>query len=72
MRSALIDNSTNIVTNVIMADPSVDPTPDGYTMIALPDNSPVSIGWIYNSETGDFTDPNPPPVVIANPQSVPE
>lgn len=58
MRSALIDNSTNIVTNVIMADPSVDPSPDGFFMIALPDDSPVSIGWLYDGS--QFIDPNPP------------
>lgn len=58
MRAALIDNSTNIVENVIVADPSVDPAPDGHYMIALPDDSQVSIGWLYDGS--QFIDPNPP------------
>lgn len=59
MRSALVNQQTYIVDNVIIADPSVDPAPIGYDMIALPPDSPVSIGWIYNPSTGEFTNPNP-------------
>lgn len=61
MRCALINNSTKIVANVIVADPAVDPAPEGYILVGLPDDSPVSIGWIYDPVTGQFTDPNPPP-----------
>lgn len=61
MRCALVDASTNIVDNVIMADPSVDPAPAGYILVGLPDDSPVTNGWIYDPATGTFTDPNPPP-----------
>ena len=57
MRSAMVQISDNIVANVIMADPAVDPAPDGFLLIALPDDSPVSIGWIYDPATGQFTDP---------------
>jgi len=60
MKCALVQNSDNTVINLIMADPSVDPTPEGTTIVGLPDDSPVSFGWIYDPATGQFTDPNPP------------
>lgn len=60
MRCAVFQNSDNIVVNIIIADPSVDPAPEGTTIIGLLDNSPVSMDWIYDPATGQFTDPNPP------------
>lgn len=60
MRSALVNSTTNIVENIIVADPSVDPAPEGFVLVALPDDSSVAIGWIYDPATGTFTDPNPP------------
>jgi len=60
MRCAVVQNSDNIVVNLIMADPSVDPAPEGTILVGLPDDSPVSIGWLYDPATGQFTDPNPP------------
>jgi len=60
MRCAVVQNSDNIVVNLIMADPSVDPAPEGTILVGLPDDSPVDIGWIYDPATGQFTDPNPP------------
>jgi hypothetical protein len=60
MRCAVVQTSDNIVVNLIMADPSVDPAPEGTTLVGLPDNSLVSMGWIYAPDTGQFTDPNPP------------
>ena len=60
-RCALVQNSDETVINIIMADPAVDPAPEGCTLVALPDDSPVSFGWIYDPATGTFTDPNPPP-----------
>lgn len=60
MNSALVDIQTNIVINIIVADPAVDPAPEGCTLVGLPDDSPVSFGWIYDPATGQFTDPNPP------------
>jgi hypothetical protein len=59
MRCAVVDFS-NIVVNLIMADPAVDPAPEGCILVGLPDDSPVSFGWIYNPADGSFTDPNPP------------
>jgi hypothetical protein len=57
MRCALINQSINIVENVIIADPSVDPAPNGYLIIGLPEDSPVSIGWVYDPATGQFPEP---------------
>ena len=59
-KCALVQNSDNTVINLIMADPAVDPAPEGCTLVGLPDDSPVSFGWIYDPATGTFTDPNPP------------
>jgi len=50
MRVALIENG--LVTNVIVADNSYQPDA-GVEAIALPDNSPVGIGWAYAN--GEFT-----------------
>ena len=60
MRCALVDAQTNIVINIIVADPAVDPAPEGTLLIGLPADSPVTFGWVYNPSTGQFTDPNPP------------
>lgn len=60
MRCALVNESTWIVENMIVADPAVDPAPAGYIIIGVTDDSPVQIGWIYNPDTGEFTNPNPP------------
>lgn len=56
MRTALINASSNIVENIIVADPAVDPAPPGAILVALPDDSPVAIGWLYDGN--GFTDPN--------------
>jgi hypothetical protein len=61
MRCAVVEISSGLVTNLIIADPAVDPAPDGSLLIGLPDDSPVSIGWIWDGE--NFIDPNPEPVV---------
>jgi len=63
MRCAAINNTTSIVDNIIIADPAADPAPDGSFLVGLPDDSPVSIGWIWDGE--NFIDPNPEPVVEA-------
>lgn len=55
MRCALVDISTNLVVNLIIADPATDPAPSGHVIISLPDESPVAIGWTYNN--GEFTPP---------------
>lgn len=55
MRCALIDLSTNLVVNLIIADPAIDPAPNGYLIVGLPDDSLVDMGWTYNN--GEFTPP---------------
>lgn len=55
---ALIDQANNVVVNLIMADPLNDPAPNGMLLIGLPERSPVNFNWIYDSATGQFTDPN--------------
>lgn len=62
MRCALVNQSTNIVENVIVADPSVDPSPSGYVIIGIPDDSPVCIGWLYDPATEQFTNPTLTPI----------
>jgi hypothetical protein len=53
---ALVKNSDNIVINMIIADPSIDPAPDGCTIVGLPPDSPVTFGWVYNPTTGEFSE----------------
>ena len=48
MRAALINVSTNVVENIIMADPETDAAPEGYVLIALPDWVNISPGTSWN------------------------
>lgn len=58
MRCALVENSTNLVVNLIMADPATDNAPDGFILIGLSDEDPVEIGWSWDGE--HFNPPIPP------------
>jgi hypothetical protein len=58
MRCALVQNSDNTVINLIVADPSIDPAPEGCTLVGIPDDSPVTFGWIYDPATGTFSAPS--------------
>ena len=59
MVSAVVNLISYIVENVIMADPSKDTSPDSNCMlVAVPDDVNVSIGWIYDPTTGEFTNPS--------------
>lgn len=54
MRCAIVDPNTNLVVNIIVADPSVDKAPDGYLMLGdLP--SFVNIGTVWKD--GAFVEP---------------
>jgi hypothetical protein len=55
MRCAVVENPSGIVTNIIIADPAIDPAPSGFLLIGLPDDSPVGIGWLWDGET--FSNP---------------
>ena len=57
MRCALVNQDTNIVVNLIVADPAVDPAPAGCIIIGITDDSPVEIGWIYDPATNTFSAP---------------
>jgi hypothetical protein len=58
MRAAVVDLATNIVTNVIVADATVDVAPGGCTLVDV-DNLSCEIGWVYDPVVVDFIDPNP-------------
>ena len=50
MKSAVINRETNVVENIIMADPS-DPWPFSSTFLVLvPDNLPVNLNHIYDGD----------------------
>lgn len=46
MRCAVVDLATSEVVNVIVAQQD-DPAPEGCILVDIPDDSPVSIGWLY-------------------------
>lgn len=58
MRAAVVDQTSNIVTNIIVADASVDRAPDGFVLVNLPDDSPVGGGWVFDPNTASFSDPS--------------
>ena len=60
MNAALINQTTNIVEDTIVADAAVDTAPAGYILVNLPDDSSVTIGWIYNPADGSLTAPASP------------
>jgi len=55
MRCAVCELSNGLVVNIIMADPNVDPAPDGTQLIKITDDESCDIGW-----TWDGTQFNPP------------
>ena len=57
MRAAVIDLLTNIVINIIVANADVDAAPSGTILINVVD-IPCEIGWVYDPDTGTFSDPN--------------
>lgn len=59
MRAAVVDLLTNIVINIIVADAGVDPAPEGTMLVDVTD-VPCDIGWLYDPNTGTFSDPNAP------------
>lgn len=61
MNSAVVEQDTLIVVNIIVADPVTDPPPVGCVLIGLTPDEPCNIGWLYDPATNTFSDPNPPP-----------
>ncbi len=60
MRCACINEYTNIVENLIVANAKIDSPPNGFYLIQIPEDSPVQIGWTYDRISGDFTQPLEP------------
>ena len=48
MRCAVCELSNGLVTNIIMADPNVDPAPEGCQLIAIADDQTCDIGWTWD------------------------
>ena len=57
-KCALVNATTNIVENVIIADPAVDPAPEGYFLVGLPVDTIVVGGWVYDPASKDFLPPS--------------
>lgn len=60
MHSAVIDQTTNVVINRIVATASIALPPDGCYLVDITDVV-CDIGWVYDPVSNSFTDPNPPP-----------
>lgn len=56
MRCALINLTTNVVENIILANPAEDPAPEGFAIIDLSDTPQVTFGWYWDGTS--FTNPN--------------
>lgn len=54
MQAAVVDTSTNIVINIIVADAAVDLAPDDTFLVNVTDVF-CDIGWVYDPATGTFT-----------------
>lgn len=59
MQCAVVQNSDNVVINIIVAEPTIEP-PVGCFLVALQEGQSCSIGWVYDPTTNTFIDPNPP------------
>ena len=70
-QSALIDGG-NVVQQMILAEPALDPTPPGWLMVQSYDPR-ITIGCTYDPATGLFTVPSYtlPPGVPGNPGTTP-
>ena len=62
MKAALISDGT--VQNVIVWDDTCE-APEGFSVVVLEDNVPISIGWVQQGNS--FVNPNPPAPVEAVP-----
>ena len=71
MNCAVVNQETLIVLNIIVADPAIDPPPEGCVLIGITDGEPCDIGWVYDPATNTFLNPNPPPPEeITSPEEV--
>lgn len=58
MKAAVVETTTNIVINTIMADASKDLPPDGCFLVDITEKQ-CNSGWIYDPATGEFHAPEP-------------
>jgi hypothetical protein len=58
MNCAVVSQDALTVVNIIVADPSSDPPPEGCALVVLTPGEPCDIGWIYDPATNTFSDPN--------------
>ena len=59
MRAAMVDDTTDVVLGVIMADANIDPAPAGSFLVNVPDDLIVNPGWVYDPANQSFANPNP-------------
>lgn len=62
MKAAVVNILSNIVENIIVANANIDQPPEGCFLVSIIGVS-CNIGWIYDPNTGAFTDPYPEPLV---------
>lgn len=62
MVCAVVNISTGVVENVIMADPVADNAPDGFALVFMKDGETASIGWHWSIEDGFMLPPDDPVV----------
>jgi len=68
MRAAVVDQATNVVINIIVADAATDAAPDFCILVDVARMS-CDINWVYDPAANAFTNPNPPPPA---PEPLPE
>ena len=56
MKCAVIDNNTNLVINLVMADPENDIPHEGTTLVGVENIPELQVGWIYNPNNKTFTE----------------
>lgn len=61
MRCAVVEISTYVVQNVVVAEPS-DPAPDACELIGIADDEACAIGYLYDPITKTFS----PPVALSD------
>jgi hypothetical protein len=48
MEAAVVDLTTNIVINKIVADAAIDPAPDGTRLVDVPEGVMCEISWLWD------------------------
>jgi len=56
--AAVVDLTSFVVVNVIVADAQTDPAPSGCELIDITNNANCGIGWTYNPTSQTFSPPS--------------